>query len=431
MGDAMRVPTTADTDELRRIEVVVAKEKSPAFQWYPKDYLSDIRVMALSWQQRGVYTHLFSMCWLEGSLPNDAAKIAKAIGAELDDVKAVLELFIPSRGNKLKHKRLETERRGQNKRRKDKSRAGKLGAKARWQRHRTAIDLPMAKDSSSSASASATASQKKERDSLAQLVDGDSAKQGGDDREPDNGGNQPTVAGGLTGGGSQAEAGPPPHGSGQPSTGKSTREADADNGPKGSESPAGTGFISGHIGEPSAEAAPLHGAGGLATQGKGVSKNVSPNQFNPGPAPTPTGDQLFNRLHARFVSKRIGGSCKNVDHAHQQFMSMREALILKSCWNPRTFEASWIKNGWDAAFAAGRQAGELEYWLRDYDPDGTVGKWEKRGDVDKPRRARDDEFARLPTHEKCGKPQGTCECFDNKPEVARKAKSEKWQRENL
>jgi len=44
----------------------------------------------------------------------------------------------------------------------------------------------------------------------------------------------------------------------------------------------------------------------------------------------------------------------------------------------KLFEKSWIDNGWDAAFAAGRQAGELQLWLRDYDPRGTAGEWKTR-----------------------------------------------------
>lgn len=428
------------------------KEKPPAFQWYPKDFLSDEKVIFMSMAQRGVYITLLSMCWVEKSLPNDPSAIALKLGAELADVETVCGKCFEVKGNRLKNRRLERERRAQRANKKTRSKAGKKGAKARWQTHGkrmanaseedgNAIDLPLAKNSSSSASATASKSQsqsQKREASLSQPVEGDSAKQGGDALEPgvleDSRPEGPVV----TGGGSQ-EAGPPPicdtcgtpqtaaehnpfcsawrpataaegaiiidrgrhimdsHELGQPSRGKSTLGEDLG---------------------PSAKAAPFDGAGGVvgtrkgessATAGKPDQRNTeSGNPQTPGvtslqnapvtgfksrPAPTPldsregpTEDPLFNRLHAWFTSKRIGGSCKHVAMAYQQFMSMREALILKSRWSPIAFEESWVNNGWDAAFAAGRQAGELQYWLRDYDPDGTAGEWKKGGAGNKPRR---------------------------------------------
>ena len=60
-------------------------------------------------------------------------------------------------------------------------------------------------------------------------------------------------------------------------------------------------------------------------------------------------------------------------------MSLLPALGTESSekWSEE-FEASWIDNGWDAAFRNGRNPGELQTWLRDYDPNGTAGVWEPR-----------------------------------------------------
>lgn len=246
-------------------------------------------------------------------------------------------------------------------------------------------------------------------------ADGDSATEGGDAHDS---GHPEHVAGG----GSQAEAGPPlicpKCGSPEPEYPTAallcgdlrpccfewlSEETHRDSHEPGQSSvtTAGTGIS----GTPSAGAAPLHGAGdvtrtttpaavaGEAKAKSGVENHGSHGKAHPStgqpmkpldgeeesrPAPTPTDDPLFNRLYVWFTSKRIGGSCKNVNMALQQFMSLREVLIEKLRWNPRTFEASWVKNGWDAAFASGRQAGELQTWLRDYDPDGMV-QWKKGG----------------------------------------------------
>src|SRR5689334_10451983 len=46
-------------------------EKSPAFQFYPQDFLADDKVMAMTAEARGVYIVLLCHCWLSGSIPKD------------------------------------------------------------------------------------------------------------------------------------------------------------------------------------------------------------------------------------------------------------------------------------------------------------------------------------------------------------------------
>ena len=142
--------------------------KSPAFQFYPTDFLADENVALMGLAARGAYITLMSHCWLEGTIPEDPAAIAGlcvTVDGPLDST-AMAELwetigpcFKPARKEgRLKHPRLDKERRKQRLNAKLKSEAGKAGAEKRWrdkgksasQTHSTAIADPMAKNSSSS-----------------------------------------------------------------------------------------------------------------------------------------------------------------------------------------------------------------------------------------------------------------------------------------
>ena len=54
--------------------------KSPAFQFYPKEFLSSSKVIAMSATERGAYITLLSVQWLDGSLPNDLPALARLAG---------------------------------------------------------------------------------------------------------------------------------------------------------------------------------------------------------------------------------------------------------------------------------------------------------------------------------------------------------------
>jgi len=136
---------------------------SPAFQFYPAEYLADESVQLLSLVEEGAYIRALSYCWREGSIPADPMKLSRLIGKECSQAiaEAILPLFEintkdPSR---LIHKRLEKERTKQQKFKKAMSESGKKGASARWDSqnkewpgHSQAITRPMASDSSSSSS---------------------------------------------------------------------------------------------------------------------------------------------------------------------------------------------------------------------------------------------------------------------------------------
>lgn len=58
----------------------MAPDRSPAFQFYPKDFITDERVWRMSLQQRGAYITLLCACWLEQSLPSEIDALAKIVG---------------------------------------------------------------------------------------------------------------------------------------------------------------------------------------------------------------------------------------------------------------------------------------------------------------------------------------------------------------
>lgn len=53
--------------------------KSPAFQFYPSDFLGDDRVARMTYTEIGIYTVLLSRAWLAGGLPTDVGEIAKML----------------------------------------------------------------------------------------------------------------------------------------------------------------------------------------------------------------------------------------------------------------------------------------------------------------------------------------------------------------
>jgi uncharacterized protein YdaU (DUF1376 family) len=72
--------TSAVGDAIAPTSVTSRSTKAPAFQLYAADYLADPRVMAMTWEQRGVYTWLLFTCWNNnGELPADHATLARML----------------------------------------------------------------------------------------------------------------------------------------------------------------------------------------------------------------------------------------------------------------------------------------------------------------------------------------------------------------
>ncbi|MBX4216271.1 YdaU family protein [Candidatus Parcubacteria bacterium] len=114
-------------------------EKPPAFQFYPKDFLTDVKVMLMSSEARGMYIMLLCMDWLSDGIPENTASWFTLSGNRnpSPDNKLIAELsgcFMahPSKSGFVTNPRLQKERRKQAERSVERSKAGRKGAKSRW-----------------------------------------------------------------------------------------------------------------------------------------------------------------------------------------------------------------------------------------------------------------------------------------------------------
>lgn len=87
---------------------------SPAFQFYPADWLAAACVSMATLEEEGAYIRLLCYAWREGSIPADSKKCALLVGKGITEetVRVVQGWFNqhPTDSTKLVHKRLERER---------------------------------------------------------------------------------------------------------------------------------------------------------------------------------------------------------------------------------------------------------------------------------------------------------------------------------
>ena len=113
--------------------------KSPAFQFYPKDYQSDEAVRLMNHEERGIYVDLLCAEWLETSIPSDTTLLARLIGITPGKMVKAWELMgpkfspHPSENGRLIHPRLEEERVKQAEWREKSSKGGLKSAELRRQ----------------------------------------------------------------------------------------------------------------------------------------------------------------------------------------------------------------------------------------------------------------------------------------------------------
>jgi len=116
-------------------------EQSPAFQFYANDWISDPNRMKLSLEEQGAYILLYCHCWRGFRLKYDWEILSKMCGCRLEKIKAIFpkieHLFTKEKKDKddcyyLTCIQAEEERKEQEKNRKLRSKAGKLGALKRW-----------------------------------------------------------------------------------------------------------------------------------------------------------------------------------------------------------------------------------------------------------------------------------------------------------
>jgi uncharacterized protein YdaU (DUF1376 family) len=110
-------------------------EKSPAFQFYPQDYLASPRVAEMTLEEEGAYIRLICYAWSSGSIPADPERCARLVGKGCSVAVAtnVQRAFneSPTDPQRLVHERVEKERQKQVIRRQQTSSAGKKSAEKR------------------------------------------------------------------------------------------------------------------------------------------------------------------------------------------------------------------------------------------------------------------------------------------------------------
>jgi len=136
---------------------------TPAFQFYPADFVADARVQLMNCEQIGAYWLLCCHMWMEGGvLPNNDAILARLSRTEKRWPKVkqlVMSCFVVCK-TKVYHKRLRREKSKQVQLRKTRAAAGKLGAKARWGADGKRHSLPLAKNGPSPSSSPSTPKKK-------------------------------------------------------------------------------------------------------------------------------------------------------------------------------------------------------------------------------------------------------------------------------
>ena len=87
--------------------------KSPAFQFYVKDYLTDVVVREMSFEHRGVYVDILCHLWnAGGSLPSDLNRLATIIGMKpkrMQKVWPMLERCFEVDGELIRNPRINAE----------------------------------------------------------------------------------------------------------------------------------------------------------------------------------------------------------------------------------------------------------------------------------------------------------------------------------
>ena len=109
----------------------MAREVSPAFSFYPKDFLSDVHQAAMTAGACGAYVRLLCHCWLDDSLPDNVADLARLVKMPPSWLARSWPQIAPcfqAVNGRLRQKRLDHERLMQRARREH----GREAAHVRW-----------------------------------------------------------------------------------------------------------------------------------------------------------------------------------------------------------------------------------------------------------------------------------------------------------
>jgi len=105
--------------------------KPLAFQFYAKDWLTDIDVRALSYEEKGIYFELLCMSWIQ-PLPDDISKLAKILNIAEQSLSDILHFFFIEKDGYFFNEKLEKNRKEKTEYYKKMSEAGKKGNDKRW-----------------------------------------------------------------------------------------------------------------------------------------------------------------------------------------------------------------------------------------------------------------------------------------------------------
>lgn len=155
--------TTSDTNDSQQQKEKQVKNKAPAFQFYPRDFLCDGKVLAMPMHCRGAYITLLCIDWIDdGILKTDFATIAGV--AEIEQLQ---RCFVdhPIKKGYVTNPRLLKERQNQ----KDRSAQAQDAAAKRWHSNGNAGEMQTV--CTASASTSASTSTKKNNKSALSSVD--------------------------------------------------------------------------------------------------------------------------------------------------------------------------------------------------------------------------------------------------------------------
>lgn len=138
------------------------KAKRPSFQFYWKDWLSDINLISMSRACEGDYIRLLCICWGEGSIPADFRHLLKPGWTE-DDLRVVANCFEvnPEDTSRLFHPRLKKEKEKQDEWIKKCKKGGNNSAKSRKLKKKNedgVVELPLQVNPNTAFASSSTSS---------------------------------------------------------------------------------------------------------------------------------------------------------------------------------------------------------------------------------------------------------------------------------
>ena len=168
-------------------------DKLPWFPFYAGEFLNDPKVMAMTNEQVGIYTKLLALQWREGSIPDDMEKLGRMVGLQSNRnatvLPAVCECFTVASEGTLRNRRMEEVRQEQLGKLDQKSAAGKVGAKARWNKDLDAAALPP----QSARNGETMQEEDKEEDLEVLLQNNTPTEVGSEDEKPETEKSKPTV----------------------------------------------------------------------------------------------------------------------------------------------------------------------------------------------------------------------------------------------